>query len=132
MKKFLTLAAALFTVLVCCFVAACGSEQPDPLVINASDASFSFEDKTLKDYMDFLQDKGEFSYSVSDGMVTSINGTSNTTKSYWMLYTSDSENSNREWGTFEYEGTVYGSATLGLESLPLKEGCIYIWTYQTF
>lgn len=65
-------------------------------------------------------------------MVVSINGKTNTTKSFWMLYTSDAENANREWGKFEYEDSTYGSATLGADALIVKENCIYIWAYQTF
>ena len=57
---------------------------------------------------------------------------SDSSYSYWMLYTSDSENANQEWGTFEYEDSIYGSATLGADALIVKEDCIYIWAYQTF
>lgn len=137
MKKFLTLFASLFTLLVCCLVSACGEKDPitadeNTVIITASDSSFDFDGKTLKDFMDYLQDNGKFTYSIENGMVTAINGKSNTSKSFWMLYTSDSENANREWGVFEHEGTVYGSAVLGAEALPVKEGCIYVWAYQTF
>ncbi len=137
MKKILTSLASLVLIIVSCFFVACNNNGPikadeNTVVITATDSSFDFENKTLKDFMDYLQDNKKFTYSIENGMITTINGKSNTTNSYWMLYTSDAANANQEWGTFEYEGEIYGSATLGAESLAVKEGCIYIWTYQTF
>ncbi|MDE6791331.1 MAG: DUF4430 domain-containing protein [Clostridia bacterium] len=133
MKKFFALIASLIAVFACCFAVACnGNNGPDTVVITANDSSFDFDGKTLKDYMDELEERGELTYTVSNGMVTEINGKSQTLNSYWMLYTSDTENASTEWGTFEYEENLYGSATSGVESLVVKEGCIYIWAYQTF
>ena len=137
MKKFLTVLASVIAIFACCFIAACKGKEPltvdeNTVIITASDSSFDFDNKSLKDFMDHLQDNGKFTYSISNGMVTTINGKSNTTKSYWMLYTSDADNSNNEWGTFEYKNNIYGSATLGAEDLTVKEDCIYIWAYQTF
>lgn len=132
MKKCLTFLASVLAVISCCFAAACTGETIKPVVITASDYSFEYEGKTLKDYMEYLQDGGELTFTVSGGMVTSINGKSNTTKSYWLLYTDDAENSEEAWGTFEYEGEIYASATLGAEALTVKQGHTYIWAYQTF
>ena len=92
----------------------------------------NLKDATLIDCMNQLLDKNELSFSVENGMITKINGTKNGTNSYWMLYTNDTENSNTAWGTYEYEQVVFGSAMLGAESLLIKEGCTYIWVYQTF
>lgn len=137
MKKLSAYLATFLAILAYCFVAACSNKEPlktdeNTVIITASDSSYDFDNKTLKDYMDYLQDNRKFTYSLSNGMVTAINGKSNTARSYWMLYTSDAENSNNEWGTFEYENSIYGSATLGADALTVKEGCIYIWAYQTF
>lgn len=133
MKKFFVLIASLIAVFACCFAVACnGNKESDTVVITANDSSFDFDGKTLKDYMDDLQEKGKLTYSINNGMVTAINGKSNTTNSYWMLYTNDSENSNESWGTLEYGGVIYGSATSGAETLALKENCVYVWAYQTF
>ena len=137
MKKFLALLTSLLAVFACCFPVACSNKSPvtadeNTVIITATDSSFAFDGKTLKEYMDHLQDNGKITYSVSNGMVTSINGKSNTANSYWMLYTSDSENSDTSWGTFDNNGDIYGSATLGADSLVVKEHCIYVWTYQTF
>lgn len=136
MKKLLTLLSSVLAIIICCCFSACSSEplkaDENTVIITASDFYFNFENKTLKDYMEHLQENKKFMFTVSNGMVTEINGKANTTKSFWMLYTSDAENSNKEWGMFEYENSVYGSATLGADALIVKEGCIYIWAYQTF
>lgn len=137
MKKHLMLFSFIFMALTCYVVAACGYKEPivadeNTIIIIASDASYNFENKTLKDYMEYLQENGKLTFSASNGMVTSMNGKSNTNNGFWMLYTSDSENANETWGAFNLDGSVYGSSTLGMEALVVKEGCIYIWAFQTF
>ena len=89
---------------------------------------------TLVEYMEFLKGNGELEYEISSGMITSINGIENPAdwSSCWMLYTDDAELSNSEWGIAEYNGKTYGSAIVGAESLIIKDGCTYIWYYQTF
>lgn len=72
------------------------------------------------------------SFTVSDGMIVELNGTKQTASSYWMLYTSDEESANEQWGTFEYEGEVLGSAVSGAGELIVKEGCLYIWAFENF
>ena len=87
---------------------------------------------TLLAVMEELQEEGELSFTVSDGMITELNGTKQTPSSYWMLYTSDRENANEQWGTCEYEGEVLGSATLGAGELAVKAGCVYLWSFESF
>ncbi len=87
---------------------------------------------TLLAVMEELQTAGELSFTVSDGMIVELNGTKQTASSYWMLYTSDEESANEQWRTFEYEGEVLGSATLGAGELTVKEGCLYIWAFESF
>ena len=105
------------------------------LVIKATEESIGGKtDMKLIDYMSQLVDSGELTCAISDGMVTSINGIENPAdfSSCWMLYTSDTENANSAWGTVEYEGTEYGSAISGAETLPVKAGQLYIWVFQSF
>ncbi len=90
------------------------------------------ENTTLLDYMNALQEKDELSFAIEHGMVTSIGDKANTTNCYWMLYTSDEENSNSAWGTVEYQETTYNSASVGVEELIVKEGETYVWVYTTF
>ena len=89
---------------------------------------------TLMDYMDTLKGKGELEFSITDGMITSINGVDNSAdySSCWMLYTSDEDNANKAWGTVEYEGKEYGSALSGAETLKIKADQLYIWVYKSF
>ena len=87
---------------------------------------------TLTDVMTALQEEGELSFTVTGGMVTAINGKSNTASDFWMLYTSDTEMSNTEWGTVDYEGERYASAVLGADALTVVDGGLYIWDYQSF
>ena len=91
-------------------------------------------DMTLMDYMETLNEKGELEFSISNGMITSINGIDNPADyiSCWMLYTSDADNANAAWGTAEYEGKEYGSAISGAETLIIKPDQLYIWVYKSF
>lgn len=134
MKKFKVLILALIAAFALCLFTACNNSDGavDPVVICANDETFTYEDKTLLDYMNYLQSKEALSFTVDDGMVTSINGKSNTTNSYWMLYTSDTENANNDWGTYNNNGEIYGSATLGAGTLAVKKDCVYVWSYQSF
>ena len=95
-------------------------------------ASAEHSGKTLLAVMEELQTAGELSFTVSDGMIVELNGTKQTASSYWMLYTSDEESANEQWGTFEYEGEVLGSAVSGAGELAVKEGCLYIWAFESF
>ena len=90
---------------------------------------------TLLDCMEYLAEKEEtFAYKMVGGMLTEINGKANAAdfSACWMLYTSDDEMSNTEWGVIEYEGATLGSAVVGAEVLLVEEGEIYVWIYQTF
>ena len=90
--------------------------------------------KFLMDIMEQAKADGELTYETSNGMITSINGKANPADwSYcWMVYTSDASMANTEYGTYEYEGQILGSAVLGAEALPAADGGIYVWVYQKF
>lgn len=134
MKKLLTLLAVILTVTTMAFQVACKKE---PLVIKESDEFVIVKvdkdvDLSLIDYVKSL-DEYKDSFLIENGMITAIDGVKNKADwSYcWMIYTSDAENSNTAWGKVEYEGKVYGSATLGAELLKVKKDCIYIFVYQS-
>jgi hypothetical protein len=84
--------------------------------------------------MTYLKAEGELAFEITSGMVSSIEGKANPAdwSACWMLYTSDTETSNTEWGTITYDGNTYGSAILGAESLTVSVGAYYIWSYDTF
>jgi hypothetical protein len=92
------------------------------------------ENLTLIDVMEQAKQSGELIYEISAGMVTSIEGLSNTPdfQSCWMLYTSDVEMSNVEWGTIMVGKETLGSAIVGAEDLPIIAGGLYVWDYFTF
>ena len=118
--------------------------KAEPLVIKDSDTFIVLKitqdaldgktDMLLIDYMKELAANGELACTVSDGMITSINGIENPAdfSSCWMLYTSDTENANSAWGTVVYEGVEYGSAISGAEVLKIKADQLYIWVFQSF
>lgn len=106
-------------------------EESTRVVISVSDKDGSF---TVLDCMELLQEKGEISYKISSGMITEINGKENTAdfSSCWMLYTSDTEMSNADWGTIDCDGKTLASAIVGADTLTVISGGVYVWEYQTF
>ena len=110
-------------------------ESDTYIVITVSSEQMELTDTTtLVEYMNALKEDGELDFEMANGMVSSVNGIENPAdwSSCWMLYTSDTDNANTAWGEVEYKGEVYGSAILGAESLTVKEGCLYIWIFQSF
>ena len=92
------------------------------------------ENLMLIDVMEWAKEMGELVYEISGGMVTSIEGLANTPdfQSCWMLYTSDEEMANAEWGTIMVGEETLGSAIVGAETLPVMAGEKYVWDYFTF
>lgn len=131
--------AIIAVITVMSLLAGCKAE---PLVIKDSETCIVLKttglaadaDMLLVDYMAQLAEKGQLTYSLTDGMVTSVNGIDNPEdfSSCWMLYTSDAENANAAWGTVEYDGVEYGSAVSGAETLKIKPDQLYIWVFQSF
>ena len=137
MKKLLSRIVLLLALIPVLFSFACAPTKPKVIVkedtyvvINVVDDVE--EGTTLYDYMLTLESSLRFTHS--NGMITSINGIENASdwSSCWMIYTTDKDNSNTMWGTAEYEGKIYGSASFGAESLVVKKGESYIWLYQSF
>ena len=91
-------------------------------------------EENLLSVMRGLQTNGALSFQESGGMVMSINGKENAAdwSACWMLYTSDKELANKEWGEVEYNGEKLGSAIVGAGELPVMEGAVYVWSYQSF
>ena len=135
MKKHFTkiLCLVLLTCLAICIVGCTKTVVIDgDYVVITADTSKVEEGSSLLQYMDYLKSQGILDYEISDGMILSINGLTGGTNQYWMLYTSDEELSNTEWGTIEYEGTMYASAIVGAEELSVAVGEYYIWAYVSF
>ncbi|MBR6737259.1 MAG: hypothetical protein IKL82_02715 [Clostridia bacterium] len=133
MKKLLilTLAVLLAFSLIAC--------KKAPIVIKESDSYVVINVQKVEDnvslasYMNSLEEYSNM-FVIENGMVMAINGLYNDTVSWtacWMLYTDDVDNSDTAY-SIEYKDKVYGSALYGAESLIVKNGCTYIWIYQTF
>ena len=135
-KKVVSLVSLVSAVLTLFSLVALAGCKKSPVTADENtvviQASAEHGGKTLLSVMEELQAAGELSFTVSDGMVVELNGTKQTPSSYWMLYTSDEESANEQWGTFEYEGEVLGSAVSGAGELTVKEGCLYIWAFESF
>ncbi len=123
---------SLILIIVCLLSLIACEKNVDKVVITVSGSEYDIAGKTLEEYMSMISEKENIDYEVGNGMMLSINGTTNTTKSFWMLYTDDEDNSNTAWGTIEYDGKTYASSSLGLTELIVKDGATYIWVYQTF
>ena len=141
-RKFYSIVTLLLTVVMSiCMLIACDKEgsakaeiisKTDTQVVIKVNETEGFA--TLLDAMNFLKEAGELTFELTGGMVSSIEGKANPVdwSACWMLYTSDAEMSNTEWGTVSYEGNTYGSAILGAEGLTVSAGEYYIWSYDTF
>ena len=137
LKKYTSIMLVCLMLACSFFLAACAKEEPlsihsseNNIVISVTEEDLSNEGEVkLLDYMNELKNRKELDFTIDDGMVTSINGIKNTDK-YWMLHTSDVENSNFSWGTVEYDGKKYGSAVCGAKDLTLKPNHYYIWVYK--
>ena len=92
------------------------------------------EDAFLLDVMNKAKEEGELTFELSGGMLVSMEGYANDAdfNPCWMLYTSDEELSNTEWGTVIMGERTLGSAILGAEALPIEEGESYVWSYVHF
>ncbi len=128
MKRIVT----IFLTILCSFcLFACKEKEVAPVVIDLNEVTVE-ENAVLLDVMEDLQSRGELTFAIENGMVVAINGTKNATNAYWMLYTSDTDNANDAWGTYEYEGESLGSAVVGAATLEVKTGELYVWVYTKF
>ena len=149
MKKLIPVVAIVLVLLFA--LCACNQKEPtkindpttpatDSSVVTVSDTTIvlaptsDYVGQTLLSFMQASTLKGLLEFSITNGLVTSINGKENTAdySKCWMLYTSDENMANTAWGTVEYQGNVYGSAVKGVTELNIIENGLYIWVYTTF
>lgn len=137
-RKISYLLTLIFVAFTAVFAVACKGGEAKAEVLSSTETQLVIRvntaegNATLTDVMTALQEEGELSFTITGGMITEINGKSNTASDYWMLYTSDTEMSNTEWGTVDYEDETYASAILGADALAVVDGGLYIWDYQSF
>lgn len=137
MKKVKKIVAliALITVVICLF--GCGKKVQtfEESVVITMDAKYMpiGKDSVLLDYMKKLKEDNQIDFTITNGFISSINGIEDVSGTkYWMVYTDDSEFSNKEWGEIVVNGKTYYSASLGAESLPIKDGKTYVWGLVSF
>ena len=106
------------------------TREENTLVLTVSDTQGEF---TLLNCLQSLAAEGEIEYETKGTMLTAIGGVKNddATFSYWMIYTSDTSNANAAWGSVEYNGATLSSAAKGISKLQVKDGCLYVFCYQT-
>lgn len=90
---------------------------------------------TLTQVLDALQTDGKLTITISNGMITSINGKQNRTESAnsgysWMIYTSNTQLSYAEYGSKTYGDTVCYSAAFGADGLKVAQGETVILSYD--
>lgn len=95
-------------------------------------------EKSLYNALAAFNEKGEIALGGSESefgfYITSVNGVAETDDHYWAVYTSLGEcdgtsYSDAAWGTYEYEGHLLASASLGVSGLPLEEGAYFALVY---
>ena len=131
MKKLLLIMMIVIMILSALTLVACAKNESEVVLTIDKKYDLSKGDKLI-DYMEYLDEKDKLDYDEENGMIVSINDIDNSLNSYWMLYTDDPNNSNSQWGTYEYKGKTYYSATLGAKELKISDDYTYIWVYQTF
>ena len=135
---FMKKSVALFICLVLASLFLCACQMKEVTVISENDEFVvltfdkGFSGETLKDAMENAQENEQITFTVENGMVTSINGIKQTSDTYWMLYTDDEEFSNTAWGIITYNEKEYASASKGITELIVKDGKTYIWVYTKF
>ncbi|MBR2341003.1 MAG: hypothetical protein IKA72_01160 [Clostridia bacterium] len=131
----LTLVISVFSLVACDKHGTAKAEivsKSDTMVVIKVNETEGFA--TLLDAMTYLKGEGELTFEIVGGLVSSIEGKENPAdwSASWLIFTSDKEMSNTEWGTTTYNGNTYGSAILGAEQLSVSAGEYYVWEYVTF
>ena len=151
MKRKITSIFTLFLAVVfsALFLFACGKKGGGKVEASVVEANASLlvirvdetEGETvLLDVMNFLKEEGKITFESESSQygesIVSINGVKGgvTDNPCWMTYTSDTDEANASlaWGGYEYNGQMLGSCNFGMSSMPVKAGCIYVWTLVQF
>ena len=141
MKKLLSLALTLMTLLSTLVFVACSNDEVENVVFTADGAKYQITETTsLNDYMNALELDGKLSFTTSSSIygmfITSVNGVKNGIggNPCWMVYTDDPDFSDTsDWGTeITIDGKTYKSTTLGISGVIVKSGMTYVLSYVQF
>lgn len=137
MKKLTKIIVVIMIAVFALCAFACGEEGKVTLVVIGEENKVYQIDttgkelSTLKDLMDYLVENEEFSYEEMSGFVNSVNGKNPSSTEFWGIYTdlelNDIPYYDSSWGTADYDGKSYGSASKGITELPLSGGATYIF-----
>lgn len=129
--------------LVACTPSAGDDARSYPVTENTAElvvftAPDDLEPISLKEYLDGLTAAGTLTYTIADGMITSLNGTENVTGaaggSYWMIYCDLLEKDGVIYAdpaySYSYNGLALASSSYGAEGLPVLAGYTYALVYE--
>ncbi len=139
---FSTLFLSLFFSAICLFACGKGGGETKATLVEETENIVAIRvDEVEKDTtsyvynaMTYLEEKGELSFVIDEGMVISINGKENDGwNAGWILYASDiAEGYVYTDYPYEYNGQALYSCAFGAERMPVKAGCLYVWVYTVF
>jgi len=149
-KKFIVGIMTVLSLALCVFFAACGKKKSDgtynytatiakndkeTLIFTAGEEADGT--KSAYDYLVKFKADGKITFEISDGMITSLNGTTPEGNSFWAIYTTLTEKdgtaySTADWGTYTYEDKTASSAAFGATELPVYAGELYIFALSSY
>lgn len=131
MKKVVSilLIALLALTLTACFKPVLQTDSEIIITVSSDNSA-----KTLSEYLSSLKSDGKIQYETdASGFLTAINGRKPAAANeYWMIYTLKEGYFNNDWGSYEYDGKTYGSATLGITDMPVAANDVFIFVIASF
>lgn len=111
-----------------------GTENFPTEVVAFTVDRLAYPETTLLSYMQALEDDGQLTFTVVDGMVTEMNGVQNTNAEFWMIYVCEKagEANYNEAYFIRYQGKRFNTANYGVETLALVDGATYVFAYHGF
>ena len=146
MKKTSTLISLLLAFcLLCTVLTGCGGTAKAE-IIRAEDGLVVFkitekmDNATVIDALNYLKQNGKLTFTSASSQwgeyITSVNGVSefsgaNGGKS-WSIYSNDTDGSSTEFGSYTFDGAVFGLTANGASTQLVKEGCTYILSLESW
>lgn len=99
---------------------------------------FTTEAKRVEDLMGEIAEEGFFSYSGNKSLaglfLTEIDSViiEDIMSEGFFFYADDAENTNTEWGSYQFDGKTLNSTTVGVTEMPVKNGCKYAFVYTEY
>lgn len=81
---------------------------------------------------DLLNERTQLKAEITSGFVNKIGDLNPNANEFIGMYISIIDYADETWGTATYKGIIYGSAIVGVDSLPLIDGAIIIFRIERF